>query len=71
LPNGWRTLERLLKDYTKVGDVAEGLHEGGRGCQGLYEEGERLLKGYMKRGERLLKGSTYIRGRGCRRVIRL
>ncbi len=39
LPNGWRTLERLLKDYTKVGEVAEGLHDGGRGCQGLYEEG--------------------------------
>ncbi len=35
-----RTLERLLKVYTKVGEVAEGLHEGGRGYQGLYEGGE-------------------------------
>jgi len=29
---GYTKVERLPKGYTKVGEVAEGLYEGGRSC---------------------------------------
>jgi hypothetical protein len=54
---------RLPKDYTKVGEVAEGLYEGGSGCQRVIRRGEKLVKSYTNVGE--VADGLYEDGRGC------